>query len=215
MSAGQQLFLKKQYHVFNDAVIEKKVIHLKRGRPKTGDKVEEKYSCNVKYNAISEEQIIEMQYQKGIFVIGTNDFASSVEKIISIYKKDQQGVERSFRFLKSSTYFAEAFFFKNTKRIVATLTIMTISLLIYSLLERKIRMAIEERKEPIPNQVGKPTMRPTLNWINQCFEGIDLICHKIKSDVSYIFVRMSKIVKQVLYLLGDNYVKRYSIEMLI
>ena len=46
------------------------------------------------------------------FVLGTNDLNANAAKIVDIYRKDQQGVERSFRFLKDPQYFADAFFLK-------------------------------------------------------------------------------------------------------
>ena len=52
---------------------------------------------------------------------------------------------------------------------------MVLALLIYALAERKLRLQLAEAGESVPNQVGKPTQTPTLRWIFQRFDGIDLL----------------------------------------
>lgn len=99
--------------------------YLKKGRP-TQDALAHSH-----YNAIEltfeEKQEVKSQKanKNSCFIIGTSDFDMPVHEIIKIYRKDQQGVERSFRFLKDPSYFADAFFLKNPKRIEALLCVMT------------------------------------------------------------------------------------------
>ena len=57
---------------------------------------------------------------------------------------------------------------------MALLMVMGLSLLVYSLAERSLRSELTRQGQTIPNQVGKPTQRPTLRRIFQVFEGIDL-----------------------------------------
>lgn len=203
------------YHKIDSFEIAAHQKYLKKGRPSVTDAVIDTYSASFLLSKLNEDEINKIVWNKASFVVGTSDLVAGAEKIIKIYRKDQQGVERAFRFLKSPMFFADAFFFKNTKRIVALLTLMTISLLVYSLLQRKLRLAIEEKNEPIPDQKGKPTKRPTMAWVSQSFEGIDLISHSYKGVREYKFVRLGKFANQVLALLGSQYVDRYSSKMLI
>jgi transposase len=149
------------------------------------------------------------------FVLGTNDMTVTASEIYEIYCKEQQGVERAFRFLKNPLYFADAFFLKNRKRVVALVTIMSIALLIFSLLQRKLRLLLDEKSETVSNQKKKPTKRPTMNWVNLCFDGVDLIRKKFQGNYIYTFVRMDDFVRKVLDILGTNYQNRYSCESLI
>ena len=64
---------------------------------------------------------------------------------------------------------------KKPERIMALIMVMVLALLIYALAERKLRLRLEEESQSVPNQVGKETQTPTMRWIFQLFEGIDLL----------------------------------------
>ena len=52
---------------------------------------------------------------------------------------------------------------------------MGLCLLVYTLAQRQIRIALKESKLTIKNQLGKATERPTLRWVFQCFQCIHLV----------------------------------------
>ena len=89
--------------------------------------------------------------------------------------KGQQSTERGFRFLKDPLFFASSVFLKNTKRIMALAMIMTLALMVYSLGQRQLRRALEDANATLPDQKGKPSTRPTLRWILQCFLSVHLV----------------------------------------
>lgn len=121
------------------------------------------------------------------FVIATNAMDQEASDIIRAYLHDQQGVERSFRFLKDNRYFADAFFLKNPGRIAALMCVMTLALLLHALLQRSLRLKLKAANQTLPNQLGKGTERPTLRWVNECFEGIDIIRAQTESGICHIF----------------------------
>jgi len=43
------------------------------------------------------------------------------------------------------------------------------------LAERQLRLRLQETDSAVPNQKGKPTQTPTMRWIFQLFEGIDML----------------------------------------
>jgi len=49
---------------------------------------------------------------------------------------------------------------------------MVLCFMVYSLGQRKPRLALEDQEETVPNQLGKPTSRPTLRWIFQILKGV-------------------------------------------
>ena len=114
------------YHKIDSFDIAAHQKYLKKGRPSVTDVAIDTYSASFLFSKLNEVEVNKIVWNKAYFVVGTSDLAAQAEKIIGIYRKDQQGVERAFRFLKSPMFFADAFFFKNTKRIVALLTLMTI-----------------------------------------------------------------------------------------
>ena len=114
------------------------------------------------------------------------------EDLILKEYKGQQSTERGFRFIKDPLLswkgaplgetprphfplFVSRVFLKSTKRIMALAMIMTLALMVYSLGQRQLRRALEQADSTLPNQKGKPTARPTLRWIFQCFQSVHLV----------------------------------------
>ncbi|MEK6555770.1 MAG: transposase, partial [Bdellovibrionota bacterium] len=64
---------------------------------------------------------------------------------------------------------------KNPARIEALLMVMTLSLLVYSVAQRRMRARLEETQETLPNQIRHASEKPTLRWIFQCLEGIHYV----------------------------------------
>lgn len=96
------------------------------------------------------------------------------DQILQEYKA-QQSTERGFRFLKDPLFFTSSVFLKTPERVAALAMLMGLSLLVYSLGQRSLRQALDRAKQTIENQVGKPTAKPTLRWVFQCFMSIHLL----------------------------------------
>ena len=90
--------------------------------------------------------------------------ALSNEKLISV-DKEQQKVERGFRFLKDPMFMASTLFLKSPKRIMALMMVMTLCLLIYSALQYRIREVLKVHGATIPNQKGEAISNPTARWV--------------------------------------------------
>jgi transposase len=67
-------------------------------------------------------------------------------------------------------FLASSVFVKKLERLVALSLIMVLALLVYRLAEHRLREQLAARGQTLPNQVNKPTARPTMRWIFQCFE---------------------------------------------
>ena len=127
---------------------------------------------------VSEKALKEARRLLGKFILATNELDSEKlppEAMLSQYKGQGISVERGFRFLKDPVFFADSLFLKNPERIMALIMVMVLALLIYALAERKLRLRLEKENQSVPNQVGKETQTPTMRWIFQLFEGIDLL----------------------------------------
>src|SRR6266508_4164072 len=98
----------------------------------------------------------------------------SDQELVTTYK-DQGGVERGFRFLKDPLFLASSVFVKKPERIIALSLIMVLCLLVYRLAEYRLRARLATTEQTIPDQVQKPTARPTMRWVFQCFEDIELL----------------------------------------
>jgi hypothetical protein len=87
---------------------------------------------------------------------------------------------------------------------------MTLALLLHSLLQRKLRLRIKESGKKVPNQKNKPSPTPTTRWVNQKFEGIDVIEVVTENGVRYVYQAIGEFVNVVLDILGPEYVSRYT-----
>jgi len=146
------------------------------GRPKNGEELQHLFYIKASFEE-DEAAIAKEMLRKGKFIVATNEL--DIEKLndegaLKAYK-EQQHAERGFRFLKDPMFFAHSMFLKNEGRIVAMVMIMGLALMVYSLAEHKLREALEETGETIPDQRKKPTKRPTIRRVFQVFEGITVL----------------------------------------
>ena len=112
--------------------------------------------------------------RKGFFVVATNvleEDTISASELIDLYKAQGVSVEEGFRFFKDPLFFADAFFLKSARRIMALTMMMGLALLVYALAEEELRRTLKTLKESLPNQKKRPTSRPTMRWIFQLMEG--------------------------------------------
>jgi transposase len=136
--------------------------------------------------------------------------ALPAEKLLAVYKEQGISVERGFRFLKDPLFFAESLFLKRPERLMALLMVMGLALLIYTLAERKVRGALAEQKQTIPDQKGRSTLRPTLRRIFQMFEGIDLLLIRAGDRIQERhLLNLTPLHRQILDLLGTEVQKCY------
>ena len=165
------------YHSLNEPKVLPHRHYLQRGRPNS-DTQPTHHSFNVQANLVENAAVIAaLRQQAGRFILATNSLDSqewSDSDILREYKA-QQPTERGFRFLKDPLFFASSIFLKNTKRIMALAMIMTLALMVYALGQRQLRRALDQANSTLPDQKGKPTSRPTLRWILQCFLSVHLV----------------------------------------
>jgi transposase len=83
--------------------------------------------------------------------------------------------------------------------------IMVLCLLVYRLAEYRLRARLAETEQTIPDQVQKPTALPTLRWVFQCFEGIELLHVQTDAASLTIVLRLQPLHRLILALLGPLY----------
>jgi transposase len=174
------------YHSLTDLKIIAKPHYKRKGRPRPEDKVSH-YTYHIQANLVEDEAVIQTyRNQAGRFILATNlldEKKWTADLILQEYKA-QQTTERGFRFIKDPLFFASRVFLKSTKRIMALAMIMTLALMVYSLGQLQLRQALESANSTLPNQKGKPTARPTLRWILQCFQSVHLVfVNGVKSSI--------------------------------
>jgi len=209
LSELQNKASKWKYHKIIQTGIEEVNKTGKKGRPKKNN-LDIKKVYKIKADFEEDKSKIESEKnKKGKFIIASNDPKLDNNEALKEYK-GQQSVERGFRFLKDPLFFASSVFLKKPERIVSLGMIMVLSLLVYSIAQFKLRKALEEKKESIPDQLGKPTMKPTMRRVFQMFDGISLLII-LENEVEKIVgvLNLTEIQKKILSLLGEDYKKMY------
>jgi transposase len=150
--------------------------------------------------------------RKAAFLVATNVLDATALpdlEVIQTYKA-QSAVERGFAFLKDPLFPASSVFVKKPQRIVALAFLMVLCLLVYRLAEGRVRQRLAATHQTVPDQLRRPTARPTMRWLFQCFEGLDLH-HLTLPDGTRItqVLRLSALHCQILRLLGPAYGNRY------
>jgi transposase len=183
-----------------------------KGRPAKETAPIQRWQCQAALT-LNAERLAEEGRRRACFIVGTNILDPtqlSDEELIGTYKQ-QGSVERGFRFLKDPLFLASSVFVKKPERIVALSFIMVLCLLVYRFAEYRLRARLAETGQTLPNQVNKPTSTPTMRWIFQCFEGIDLLLIRSAVSVSALVLHLQPFHEQVLMLLGPPYQQFYKL----
>jgi transposase len=160
---------------------------------------------------VNQERVAQETFRNACWIVGTNVLEPPVlsdQQLIATYK-GQGGAERGFRFLKDPLFLASSVFVKKPERIMALSFIMVLCLLVYRLAEVRLRARLAETQQTIPDQVHKPTARPTMRWVFQCFEGIELLHIQTAMTSRILVLRLQPLHCLILQLLGPPYEKFY------
>jgi transposase len=182
-----------------------------RGRPKKEATADHTVWYLVPTLEVDQQEVAVLARKKAAFIVATNILDPqrlSHEQVISTYK-EQGGVERGFRFLKDPLFLASCVFVKKPERVIALSFVMVLCLLVYRLAEHLLPRQLVTTEQTLPNQVNKPTNRPTMRWIFQCFEGIDLLHVRIGSGLQTQVLGLRTLHQQLLRLLGPVYSQFY------
>jgi transposase len=203
----------KFYEVLEDTIEEQKKYDSK-GRPKT----ESPYKLIYRITGIVQERQLareEAIKQSSCFVVGTTipQIEVSDAEIIKAYKNQNNTVERGFRFLKDPLMFTSSLFVKKTERIMGLLMVMTLALLVYAIAQRRLHKALKELQEVLPNQIKKGTSKPTLRWIFQLLDGIELVKMCIDKTTHVVVSGLTVLKQRILSYFGSSVKKIYGLDL--
>ena len=178
-----------------------------RGRPKTDEPVTVSYMVNaeIKHNP---EFIQQEKRNLGRFVLTSNDLELSPDTLLGYYK-GQGTVERGFRFLKDKSFRVSEVYLKKNSRIQALAMIMLLCLFIYSMVEFRLRQALERTGETVISQTKKQTQRPTLKWVFFLFRRVREYSVVVEEKRITKISNLSGDLMKILGLLGPPYEKYY------
>lgn len=142
----------------------------KRGRPpKEGARAtQEYYQLELKVQERT-EKLEQLKERSGCFAILTNVEEEKLDSrsLLKTYK-GQYGIESDFAFLKDPMIVNDLFL-KKSERIEALGMILVLALMIYRLMERQMRLYLEEERTLLPGWAERPTDRPTSFMVSTVF----------------------------------------------
>jgi transposase len=199
-------FIKKlKYHVADFEIKEVKQ-YSGKGRPKKNQKPDVlKYCVELKIERNLEEIDRHMR-RKGRFVLATNDTESqriTPNEMLLNYKK-QSGTESGFAFMKNKDFQVSSIHLHTPHRISALMMIMTLCLMVYCIAQHKLRKALIENSETIPNQNGKETNNPTMLRVFRLFLGIQLLIIVAGSEKQEMLLNLNHIRIKIINLFGSS-----------
>jgi len=172
-------FSKKKLHKMNIDVSE--TPRYGKGRPKKGVPREPKY-FEYDLTAVIEEDLEktkDLRMEAGCFVLITNVPAQGKERewtaidLLRLYK-DQDGIEKNFGFLKDPAII-NAIFLKKPERIEVLGLVLLISLLIWRLMERNLKLYVQNSGKLLPGWERRMTKSPTSFMMSTKFMNIIVI----------------------------------------
>ena len=181
-----------------------------RGRPRNGEAMEAGYRIEATIEP-NDAWYARKRLKLGRFVLATNDIDLAPDRLLAQYKNQAQ-VERGFRFLKDNSFRVSEIFLKKPARIEALAMIMTISLFIYSLTEFRVRKALKERNETVPNPERRPTQKPTLKRIFFLFRAVEVQEYSLGDDSQRMILGMNDLLNRILGILGPECEKYYRLK---
>lgn len=142
----------------------------KPGRPGKNTPAKEIYRLKLQYTT-DEAAVQKAKERLSCFVLITNlDETYTAPHIVKEYK-GQSSVETSFKFLKDPM-FVGPIYLKKPQRVEALAYVLLIALLIFGILERRVREAMKHESEPLIVQGRVKTFRPTGRRILELLETV-------------------------------------------
>jgi transposase len=146
------------------------------------------------------------------FVVGTHVDARPLSDADVIQAdKGQAQAEGGFRFLKDPRCLVSSLFVKKPSRIQGLLMVMTRALLVYAVVQRRLRQQLVRHNETVPHQINQPTRRPTLRWVFQLLEGIHRVHVTVQGQVYDLVEGLNEGKVKVLRLFGEGVCRLYQI----
>jgi len=171
------LIKKLKYHKHTSHIEEVRQ-HKNKGRPKNGQNPE----FVVGYKIIAsitpdDDKISQYRQTLGRFILATNQLDKkelSNEDMLIEYKQ-QIHTEAGFRFIKNDAFEVSGVFLKKSTRVQALMMVMTLCLMVYNLAQHFLRESLETCNDTIPDQLKKPTKKPTMERICRMFRGVQVV----------------------------------------
>ena len=88
---------------------------------------------------------------------------------------------------------------------------MTLCLMVYSIAQHKLRQALEQTNETVPDQLKKQTKKPTAACIFHLFHGVHVWTIRQGDKIQTLVVNLTTLMKRIIGYFGPSAEKIYSL----
>lgn len=212
LSAAGKAVKALKYHqaTWSTSPIEK---HVKLGRPKAGD-VPQVIGYRIQGTLHEDQERIDLaKRSKGRFILASNELEQTIlpDAIFLPEYKEQIKTEQGFRFIKSDTFEVDSIFLQKPSRIEALMMVMTLCLMVYSIAQHKLRQALEQADETVPDQLTKQTQKPTMAWVFRLFHGVHVWTIRQGENTQTLVVNLTALMRRIISYFGPSAEKIYGL----
>lgn len=152
----------------------------------------------------NDQTIEKVKNSKGKFIVATNVQAKllGAREVIENYRGRTSNIEGCYKFLKSRAFKLNQIFLKRVDRIESLLAIMSLCLFVNNLAQMEIKNKLIEKKESVPNQVGKPIQNPTMKWVFQLMRKVVKVKVNLKDNIFEEFKGIEAIQTKIINCFG-------------
>jgi transposase len=179
----------------------------KRGRPTKTEICDVIYLPACEFS-LNEGWVQTEQNRAGRFILACNDTGIHPEYMLEYYK-EQNAVERGFRFIKDKRFHVSEVYLKNENRIAALSMLMVLCLLIYSVAEWWFRKILKEQNATVMNPRKMPTSKPSMKRVFFLFRRVRQVLERIDEGVHCHVLNVNDEINQILRMFGEDFEKYY------
>lgn len=192
----------RYWHVSRQVEVVEERHYGRPGRPRKDEepRVLRYHRLQITIDGRNDEVIAGERARRSAFVLISNDDTRSAADLLREYK-EQTSVEQGFRFIKEPRHVSPVFL-KRPDRIEAFVYIQALALLIYTLIQKKIRVALAAADRPLTVSWRGETRAPTAQVVLDMMERIGTVTVRLGERRIQLYTELSNEQRYILELLG-------------
>lgn len=187
--------------------------HQKKGRPKKGEEPSV-FGYKIEFTVVKDDEKIALsKRRKGRFILATNQLDEKIlrdEEMLPKYK-EQSSTESGFEFIKNDAFEVDSIFLKKPSRITALMAVMCLCLMVYGFSQYKLRSALKESDEFIPDQRDRATQTPRMQWVYRLFQGVQILTITAQDYIQELVINLNPILERIVRVFGRGAERIYGL----
>jgi len=91
---------------------------------------------------------------------------------------------------------------------------MTLCLMVYNVAQYRLRESLKEQNETLPNQLGKKVRNPTMRWVFQMMDSIEIVMffeEHLHKPIKELITNLNDLRKKIIFLMGETISQMYGL----